>query len=192
MKYKITTVEFMIEVNVIESVNKWHMPVLFVKRFKEKISRIPYINKKIIFDNLKLIKPIIAKSPEAAKAQNDYHHQFNKMKLKDKLIGVDFHNSTLFMVCYFKKGLRSRDSDNCLKLFQDSLFRYLGVDDNCVVDLYAGKRIIADQTNTKERIFVKIIGHNRLDRELKVKLGDLPNPGLLKFEYKEVDLGDSK
>jgi len=91
-------------------------------------------------------------SDEAKRMKSQIHHMLSHSRVKDKKIDVDSLLSVKYGF-YIKNGYYKRDLDNMVKLMQDSIFEYFGVNDVFVSKIETYKIGIIEPFNNKEYLY---------------------------------------
>lgn len=93
-------------------------------------------------------KPILTK--EARDAKEEYALKLAGYTQK---VPGDWKYISLTLGFYFHKYFDSRDLSNCVKIFEDVLYKHFGIDDSVNTDITLFKR---NSEDSKERIYFKI------------------------------------
>jgi hypothetical protein len=153
--------KFIIPVHYIESVNKHLVPCYR----RGKISGKPFL--------------YLRKSDEAKRADEDYTKSLSFYISKDLFKDVVFHNMDILYGFYFKELFYKRDTSNSIKIFEDSLARYLGYNDSQVINTHSYKRNLSNNYDGYEFIYIHIRNNAKPDEGVVVDRRTLPPPGLI-------------
>lgn len=93
-------------------------------------------------------KPVLTKEARDAKEEYALKLAGYTQKVPD-----DWKYISLTLGFYFHKYFDSRDLSNCVKIFEDVLYKHFGIDDSVNTDITLFKR---DSDDNKERIYFKI------------------------------------
>lgn len=95
--------------------------------------------------------PSIYKDSSATKITEEINEQLKMIDFEEKAPWI-FDNNTTFnltLQLILKQSLGKRDLDNTLKVIQDAIFRYLGLNDSRVVEIHAYKTILPKAPDEK-------------------------------------------
>ena len=168
--------KFLLPVQYIASVNKWHIPVM--RKFGKKTV------------------PLIIKSPEARKAMDDYSEALNHYLPKETFGDrKEFTNLDITYGFYLKELFYKRDTSNAIKIFEDALARYIGFNDSQVISTHCYKRLLDygpdKPEDAHEFIYVSITTNTRKSADLILPVGGLPDPGFIEVS-EESGNGEEK